>query len=155
MYTRDLLPSFAGVNTFARAPVGTIESLAPGAVAIAGIAHDGTSSSRQGVRQGPRGIREASVDFVYDLIRGCNPAPGAWTMLGERKLYLFDARKVVAPSFGTVRGRKIGEVVSVSEAGMKILAQGGFVEVSRVRLDDGAKIKSTEAGVAEGTILGG
>jgi len=67
MYTRDLLPSFAGVNTFARAPVGTIESLAPGAVAIAGIAHDGTSSSRQGVRQGPRGIREASVDFVYDL----------------------------------------------------------------------------------------
>jgi len=95
------------------------------------------------------------VDFIYDLIRGCNPAPGAWTTLGERKLYLFDARKVVAPSFGTVRGRKIGEVVSVSEAGMKILAQGGFVEVSRVRLDDGAKIKSTEAGVAEGTILGG
>jgi agmatinase len=67
MYTRDLLPSFAGVNTFARASEGTIESLAPGAVGIAGIPHDGTSSSRQGVRQGPRGIREASVDFVYDL----------------------------------------------------------------------------------------
>jgi hypothetical protein len=54
-----------------------------------------------------------------------------------------------------VRGRKIGEVVSVGDQGMKILAQGGFIEVSRVRLDDGPKIKSTEAGVAEGTILGG
>jgi agmatinase len=67
MYTRELLPSFAGVNTFARAPAGDIDSLRSGAVAVAGIAHDGTSSSRQGVRQGPRGIREASVDFVYDL----------------------------------------------------------------------------------------
>jgi len=97
----------------------------------------------------------AHVDFVYDLIRGCNPAPGAWTMAGERKLYLFDARKIIAPTFGAVRGRKIGEVVSVGEAGMRILAQGGFVEVSRVRLDDGAKIAATDAGIAEGTVLGG
>ena len=49
-----------------------------------------------------------------------------------------------------MRGRKIGEVVSVGDRGMRILAQGGFVEVSRVRLDDGAKIKSTEAGIAGG-----
>src|SRR5580700_8908271 len=38
------------------------------------------------------------VDFVYDLIRGCNPAPGAWTTLksddGDKKVYLFDAKKV-------------------------------------------------------------
>ena len=94
------------------------------------------------------------VDFVYDLIRGCNPAPGAWTSYGERKLYLFDARKVAAPTFGAVRGRKIGEVVSVGDKGMRILAQGGFVEVSRVRLDDGAKITATEAGMAVGTVLG-
>ena len=66
-----------------------------------------------------------------------------------------DALKIVAPTFGAVRGRKIGEVVSVGGAGMRILAQGGFVEVSRVRLDDGPKIKSTDAGIAEGAILGG
>jgi methionyl-tRNA formyltransferase len=83
------------------------------------------------------------------------PGAGAWTTLGERKLYLFDGRKITAPTFGAVRGRKIGEVVSVGDAGMRILAQGGHVEISRVRLDDGAKIKATEAGIAEGTILGG
>jgi hypothetical protein len=29
------------------------------------------------------------------------------------------------------------------------------VEVSRVRLDDGAKVAATDAGIAEGTMLGG
>jgi methionyl-tRNA formyltransferase len=94
------------------------------------------------------------VDFVYDLIRGCNPAPGAWTMHGEKKLYLFDAKKIAAPTFGAVRGKKLGEVVSLGDAGMRILAQGGFVEVSRVRLDDGAKIPATEAGIPAGAVLG-
>jgi methionyl-tRNA formyltransferase len=94
------------------------------------------------------------VDFVYDLIRGCNPAPGAWTMFGERKLYLFDAKKITAPTFGAVRGKKLGEIVSQGDAGMRILAQGGFVEVSRVRLDDGAKIAATEAAIPTGTVLG-
>jgi methionyl-tRNA formyltransferase len=94
------------------------------------------------------------VDFVYDLIRGCNPAPGAWTMFGERKLFLFDAKKITAPTFGAVRGKKLGEIVSLGEAGMRILAQGGFVEVSRVRLDDGAKIAATDAAIPAGTVLG-
>ena len=91
--------------------------------------------------------------------QGCRLEPYVyvkrWTTMGERKLYLFDARKIIAPTFGAVRGRKIGEVVSVGEAGMRILAQGGFVEASRVRLDDGAKIAATDAGIAEGTVLGG
>jgi len=33
------------------------------------------------------------VDQVYNLIRGCNPAPGAWTLYKGRKLQLFDARR--------------------------------------------------------------
>ena len=33
------------------------------------------------------------VDFIYNLIRGCNPAPGAWTTLDGAELQIFDARK--------------------------------------------------------------
>jgi methionyl-tRNA formyltransferase len=103
------------------------------------------------------------VDFIYDLIRGCNPAPGAWTTFTsgegeekkEQKLYLFDAKKIMAPTFGTVRGKKLGEVVAAGPEGMRIHAQGGFVEVSRVRLGDGAKVKSSEVDIPVGTILGG
>jgi methionyl-tRNA formyltransferase len=98
------------------------------------------------------------VDFVYDLIRGCNPAPGAWTTLksesGEQKLYLFDAKKIMAPTFGSVRGKKLGEVVSAGPEGVRIHAQGGFIEVSRLRLGDGAKVKSSEINLPLGTILG-
>ncbi|HEX3863968.1 MAG TPA: methionyl-tRNA formyltransferase [Stellaceae bacterium] len=94
------------------------------------------------------------VDFTYDLIRGCNPAPGAWTMYGDQKLYLFDAKKIMAPTFGAVRGKKLGEVVSAGPEGMRIHGQGGFIEVSRVRLGDGAKVKSSEVDIPAGTILG-
>ena len=127
---------------------------------VSGRATESTQDESLGTYEG--WVREAEshinwanhIDFVYDLIRGCNPAPGAWTEYGTRKLYLFDARKIVAGTFGMVRGHKIGEVMSVGDQGMRILAQGGFVEVSRVRLDDGPKIPATEAGVAQGTILG-
>jgi methionyl-tRNA formyltransferase len=108
------------------------------------------------VREGESHINWAShVDFVYDLIRGCNPAPGAWTTLGDRRLYLFDAKKIPAPTFGAVRGRKIGEVAAAGPDGIRILAQGGYVEVSRLRLDNGAKIAASETDIAAGTILGG
>jgi methionyl-tRNA formyltransferase len=101
------------------------------------------------------------VDYVYDLIRGCNPAPGAWTTFKkdaeaeEQKLYLFDAKKVMAPTFGAVRGKKLGEVVSAGPNGLRIHAQGGFIDVSRLRLGDGAKVKSSELDIPAGTILGG
>jgi methionyl-tRNA formyltransferase len=108
------------------------------------------------VREAEARINWAShVDFVYDLIRGCNPAPGAWTMHGDQKLYLFDAKKIMAPTFGAVRGKKLGEVVTAGPEGLRIHAQGGFVDVSRLRLGDGAKVKSTELDIPVGTILGG
>jgi len=119
------------------------------------------------VRDAEARINWAShVDFVFDLIRGCNPAPGAWTTIKkasvdgeqppeEQKLYLFDAKKIMAPTFGAVRGKKLGEVVSTGPEGLRIHAQGGFIEVSRLRLGDGAKVKSTELDIPVGTILGG
>ena len=66
-YQRDLLPSFAGINAFARAPRADLSEVTEGCVAVIGVPHDSTSVSRQGARLGPRAIREASADFIYDL----------------------------------------------------------------------------------------
>lgn len=124
---------------------------------------EGQATYEGWVRDGEARINWAThVDFIYDLIRGCNPAPGAWTTYKsgegeeqkEQKLYLFDAKKIVAPTFGAVRGKKIGEVVSAGPEGLRIHCQGGFVEVSRVRLGDGAKVKSSEVEIPVGSILG-
>src|SRR5574341_1739200 len=45
------------------------------------------------------------VDFVYNLIRGCNPAPGAWTTAAGSELQIVDARKHAVRTFGAVKGR--------------------------------------------------
>jgi hypothetical protein len=60
----------------------------------------------------------------------------------------------MAPTFGSVRGKKLGEVVSAGPEGVRIHAQGGFIEVSRLRLGDGAKVKSSEINLPVGAILG-
>src|SRR5438477_2785025 len=97
------------------------------------------------------------VDFIHDTIRGCDPAPGAWTTIGGRKLQLFGSRKHIVRTFGAVKG-KIGEVTEIGET-MRITAQGGQIEVSKVKAEDTKKISAAEwakgAGVAAGTILGG
>ncbi len=116
---------------------------------------EGAATYEGWVREAEAKINWAThVDFTFDLIRGCNPAPGAWTTFGDQKLYLFDAKKIMAPTFGAVRGKKLGEVVSAGPEGMRIHAQGGFIEVSRIRLGDGGKVKTTEVDIPVGTILG-
>ncbi len=83
------------------------------------------------------------VDFVYDLIRGCNPAPGAWSTLDGVSLEIFDARKVPVRTFHAVQG-KIGEVVAVTDQSFSITAQGGRIEVMRAKLGDGKKVSAGE-----------
>ncbi|HJU20401.1 MAG TPA: methionyl-tRNA formyltransferase [Stellaceae bacterium] len=142
-------------------PLGVQALVEAADLVLSGRATESTQNEREATYEG--WVREAEshinwanhVDFVYDLIRGCNPAPGAWTTLGDKKLYLFDAKKVIARTFGEVRGKKLGEVAASGPAGLRIHAQGGFVEVSRIRLDGGPKIAAAEAAIAEGTILGG
>jgi methionyl-tRNA formyltransferase len=95
------------------------------------------------------------VDLTYNLIRGVNPAPGAWTTLDGKKLFLFECRKRIARTFSEVKGKKLGEVVAVTGSGALIHGQGGFIEVQRVRWDGGRKVAATEADLAAGAILGG
>jgi methionyl-tRNA formyltransferase len=97
------------------------------------------------------------VDLVYNLIRGCNPAPGAWTTHGDKRLYVFGARKHLARSFAQVKG-KIGAVTAIDAQSVFVAAQGGQIELIRARYGDGKKLPAsqvcTDAGIAVGTMLG-
>jgi methionyl-tRNA formyltransferase len=96
------------------------------------------------------------VDVVHNLIRGCDPAPGAWTTLGGKKVQLFGSRKHPVRTFGAVKG-KPGEVVSIADS-MFINAQGGQIEVTKLKHEDGKKVSAAEFaatyGVATGAMLG-
>jgi len=93
------------------------------------------------------------VEFIYNTIRGCNPAPGAWSTLAGAELQIFDARKHLVRTFGAVKG-KIGEVVEVTDKSFQVSAQGGRIEVLRAKLGDGKKVAATEL-VASGAIKAG
>src|SRR6266851_2729453 len=93
------------------------------------------------------------VDFIYNTIRGCNPAPGAWTTLAGQELQIFDARKHAVRSFSAVKG-KIGEVVEVTAKSFQVSAQGGRIEVLRAKLGEGKKVTAAEL-VGAGQIKAG
>jgi methionyl-tRNA formyltransferase len=93
------------------------------------------------------------LDVVYNLIRGCNPQPGAWTTLAGKRLQIFDARKIPARTFGSVKGLKLGQIAAMTAEGFTVHAHGGFIEVLRCRLDGGAKVAGKDAGIAPGAIL--
>jgi methionyl-tRNA formyltransferase len=97
------------------------------------------------------------VDFIYNLIRGTNPAPGGWTTLNGKKIQLFDARKHPFRTFGAVKG-KIGEVSEVSATSFFVTAQGGRIEVLKAKAEDGKKVGAAEfaaaVGVTVGTVFG-
>jgi methionyl-tRNA formyltransferase len=92
------------------------------------------------------------------LIRGTNPAPGAWTTHNGQKLQILDARKHLFRRYADVSG-KIGEVCEVTDTSFRVTAQGGAIEVLRARGEDGKKFSGGEFarahGLGKGVILGG
>ena len=89
--------------------------------------------------------RVSSVDFeksihdVYNLIRGCDPQPGAHTTFEGKKVRFHDARMIPSPS-----GNKPGEIAAIEEGGLHITVKGGIVKVGRLRVDKGEKMGPME-----------
>jgi methionyl-tRNA formyltransferase len=85
----------------------------------------------------------AHLDQVYDLIRGCNPSPGAWTSVRGRKVRLYEVARQRARTFGAVTG-KPGEICAITDQGVEITLQGGGLEVREVRIDGGARMPAAQ-----------
>ena len=89
--------------------------------------------------------RVASVNFekpiiaVYNLIRGCDPQPGAHTMFKGKKVRFYDA-KLLSPS----AEKSGGGIVSAGEEGLQITAKGGIIQIGKLRMDKGEKTGSIE-----------
>lgn len=93
------------------------------------------------------------LDRVYDLIRGTNPQPGAWTTLNGATLQVFDCEKQPGEAGGVP-----GAVVAVSAAGIAVACDGGRVLVKRVRPEGAGKMPAADlaenASLTLGTVLG-
>jgi methionyl-tRNA formyltransferase len=93
---------------------------------------------------------EKSVKDVYNLIRGCDPQPGAYTtylpspypspLRGEgkdegKKVRLYEAKVSTATT-----DRRPGEIVSIDEKHVQIAAKDGTLQIGKLRVDKGEKI---------------
>jgi len=140
-------------------PMGVAAMLEAADLVLAGkhreLVQDEARASYEGwCRDAESRINWAShVDFIHNLIRGCDPAPGAWTTHNGEKLQLFGSKKHPVRTFGAVKG-KVGEVTAVSAASMYITAQGGQIEIAKGKLGSGKKVSPADLGIAAGTVLG-
>jgi methionyl-tRNA formyltransferase len=89
--------------------------------------------------------RVASVNFekpikdIYNLIRGCDPQPGAYTMFKGKRVRFYDAK--MSPS---AIDKRSGEIVSIEGGGLQIAVKGGLIQIGKLRVDKGEKIGPIE-----------
>jgi methionyl-tRNA formyltransferase len=99
--------------------------------------------------EGRCGAGNAKIDWgkpweqIDRLIRGCNPAPGAWTTLDGKTLKIFDAKPLPARDPKGIAG-KLGEIVAVEADGFTVVCADGRFKVTRVQPDAGKKIEAGE-----------
>ena len=92
-----------------------------------------------------------SLDEVYNLIRGANPQPGAWTIFEGNELKVFDCAKVSL-------GGDPGKVLELADDSFIIGTKGGGIQIKRVRPYNDKKISAAEfiekSGLTKGYQLG-
>jgi len=90
------------------------------------------------------------TDEIYNLIRGANPQPGAWTTFNGSEVKVFDSRKADG-------GGEPGSVVSIDDGDILVATADGAIRIMKVRADAGkltAAEYAAEAGLAAGAKLG-
>jgi len=99
--------------------------------------------------EGRCGPDNAHIDWgrpweqIDRLIRGCNPAPGAWSSLDGARLRVFDAKPLPARDPKGIGG-KMGEIVAVESDSFTVVCADGRFKVTRVQPADGKKIDAGE-----------
>jgi methionyl-tRNA formyltransferase len=85
--------------------------------------------------------RVAAINFgklltdIYNLVRGCDPHPGAFTTYQGKKVRFYGAR--MSP---LAMDKQPGEIVLIEEGSVHIAVKGGVIKVGKFRVDKGEKI---------------
>ena len=104
---------------------------------------------------------DAEGPTIYNLIRGCDPRPGASARFGAKDIFFSEAKYSARTASGGIplvarvldkaggglnKGTVAGEIVAISEKGIRIAVRRGHITVATVRVDG---IKSSAASWAE------
>jgi len=98
--------------------------------------------------EGRCGVDNAHIDWgrtwqeIDRLIRGCNPAPSAWSRLDGQIIKIFEARPVPAKDPKGIGG-KMGEIAAIESEGFAVVCADGRFKITRVQAS-GPKIAANE-----------
>jgi methionyl-tRNA formyltransferase len=91
---------------------------------------------------------ERTAEEIHNLIRGCDPQPGAFTHYQDQKIRFFDAHRLDAAPAG-----RPGEITAVDAGGFTVAAGRGTIRIGKVRTDAGkqeAAVFAAERGLKPG-----
>lgn len=76
---------------------------------------------------------------VWNLIRGANPQPGAWTRHGDTILKIFDCAKLALAA-----SARPGQVTAVGDDGISVACSDGQIQIQRLRPQAAKKMTAAE-----------
>ena len=97
----------------------------------------------------------AAVDWskpaadVYNLVRGCDPQPGAYLMFKGEKVRLYNARLL-----DSEQNQEPGEILNIGEGEIAVALNGGVLGIGKVRDPGGEKMGAEEYAAKVGLKVG-
>ena len=89
------------------------------------------------------------MQTTWNLIRGANPAPGAFTTFEGDKLSIFDSKKILE-----AKSVQPGQITSIGDDGITVATSEGQILVQRVRPEKGKKVAASEWAAEAGLKVG-
>jgi methionyl-tRNA formyltransferase len=74
---------------------------------------------------------------IFNLVRGCDPQPGAFTFKGGEKVRFFEAAWT-----GEVHRVEPGTILRIDESGLTVAAEGGCLNIGKLRGASGGKLSA-------------
>jgi len=86
---------------------------------------------------------------VYNLVRGCDPQPGAFVMLQGEKVRFYGPKLVEAAA-----DKAPGTILQIDDMGIHVAVPGGKLIASRVKPGKGGKVPAAEFAAEKGLKIG-
>jgi len=82
---------------------------------------------------------------IYNLVRGCDPQPGAYVFLNGGKVRLYGAKLVA-----DLTPESPGTIVHIDDRGIHVAVSGGKLIIGRLRANHGGKVPAAEFAAERG-----
>ncbi|MBW1606566.1 MAG: methionyl-tRNA formyltransferase [Deltaproteobacteria bacterium] len=89
------------------------------------------------------------ADELYNLVRGCDPQPGAFAVLGGEKVRFYGAKRIEETVVDAP-----GTILDVDDKGIHIALSGGRLVVGKVRPAKGGKVAASDFAAEQGIKAG-